>query len=143
MPESATSQGLCQHNALARRLLEGGDRGVGPDRATMAKDICNGFRRPENQDRNAFDLVGRRSVAEELVGEPDNAQRRRVDLGLPVFGADGDPNPARQLIRDAVDGECRVAGRFRRFRLLPILRLCSRTAKGSALQIRRSPRPIR
>ena len=46
-------------------------------------------------------------VAEKLVGKADNAQRRVVDLGLPFFRTDSDPDPTWHLVGDTVEGEGR------------------------------------
>src|SRR3546814_6082503 len=73
----------------------------------MAKDIGDGLRYAVDWDRDAFNVVCLGAVAEKLVGEADDTQRRIVDLRLPVLRADRDPHPSRHLVSDAVEGEGR------------------------------------
>src|SRR3546814_3797222 len=70
----------------------------------MAKDIGDGLRYAVDWDRDAFNVVCLGAVAEKLVGEADDTQRRIVDLRLPVLRADRDPHPSRHLVSDAVEG---------------------------------------
>ena len=93
--------------ALAQRFLQGGDCDVDPNGAAVAEDIGDGLRHAEDRDRDPLDVVRLNAVAKKLVGKADNAQRRIVDLGLPVFRTDRDPHPTRHLIGDTVEGEGR------------------------------------
>src|SRR3546814_17846893 len=73
----------------------------------MAKDIGDGLRYAVDWDRDALNVVCLGAVAETLVGEADDTQRRIVALRLPVLRADRDPHPSRHLARDAVEGKGR------------------------------------
>ncbi len=92
---------------LAQRFFQSGDCNVDPNGTAVAENIGDRLRHAEDRDRDPFDVMHLDSVAEKLVGEPDDAQRRIVDLGLPFFRTDGDPHPSWHLVGDTVEGECR------------------------------------
>lgn len=91
--------------ALAQRLVQRGDSDVDSDGTAVAEDIGDRLRHAEDRDRNPLDVVRLDPVAKELVGEANNAQWWIVDLGLPVFRTDRDPDPTWHLFGDAVEGE--------------------------------------
>lgn len=93
--------------ALAQRFLESLDRDVNANGAAVAEDVGDRLRHAEDRDGNALDFVDLDPVAEEFVGESDDAERRIFDLGFPVLGPDRDPDAARHLIGDAVEGKRR------------------------------------
>src|SRR3546814_13543431 len=72
--------------ALAQRLLERRHGDIDPNGTAMAKDIGDGLRYAVDWDRDAFNVVCLGAVAEKLVGEADDTQRRIVDLRLPEIG---------------------------------------------------------
>ena len=73
----------------------------------MAEDIGDGFRRAEDWNRDAFDVVSLDAVAKKLVGKADNAQWRIVDFGFPILRTDGYPYPPRHLVGDTVESQGR------------------------------------
>jgi hypothetical protein len=111
VPDTA-SHGACRDFgwsgfALAQRLLERGDCDIGPNGTAVAKSVGDRFRHAEDRDRDAFDVVGLDPVMEKLISEADDAQRRVVDLGLPFFRTDRDPDPTWHLVGDTVESQGR------------------------------------
>ena len=93
--------------ALAQRLLQRGDGDVDPNGTAVAESVGDRLRDAEDRDRDPLDVMRLDAVAKKLIGEPDDAQWRIVDLGLPVLRTDSDPYPSRHLVGDTVESEGR------------------------------------
>ncbi len=92
---------------MAQRLLQSGDGDIDPNGTAVAEDIGDRLRSAEDRDRDPFDVMHLDAIAQKFVGKADDAQRRMVDLGLPVLRTDGNPYPSRHLVSDTVKGEGR------------------------------------
>jgi hypothetical protein len=91
--------------ALSKRLLEPFDGHGQPNRASVAEAVGNCLGWAEHLDWNTLDHMRLDTVGQELSREPHDPDRCAVRLGAPVPLADGDPNPSRELIGQAVEGE--------------------------------------
>jgi hypothetical protein len=61
---------------LAQRLFQRGDCDIRPNGTAVAKSVGDRLCDAEDRDRDAFDVVRLDLVAEKLIGEANDAQRR-------------------------------------------------------------------
>jgi hypothetical protein len=71
----------------------------------MSERVGDSLGDPEDGDRDAFDFVRLDAILKKPGGESDNAEGRIADLGLPILETNRDPDAARHLIGNAVEGE--------------------------------------